>query len=824
MKKLLYTFLSLLLFTQSYAQLRTLSGKVTDEATNNPLPFVNITTNDKQAGTATDIDGNYTLQLPPGSHSINFSFIGYEKKSVPVSSSQTTLNITLKEISEQLQEASVYPGENPAHRIIRKAVENKERNAPESLPSFTYKTYSKFLATIEQDSTGQPSDSVMTNTLDTTLVENDSSDFDIIKMMEKQHLFFMETVTERSYLPPSRDNETVLASRTSGFKNPLFSLLITQLQSFSFYGDYISIAGDDFLNPITKGSTKRYFFIIEDTTYNSPTDTVYIISYRPHPNYGFKPLKGIVYINTSDWAIQSVIAEPVENQGTRISIEQRYKSYAPHIWFPDQLSAEISFGTIAINNLRPVAKARTYLKDINIGNELKKRNISKAQVTIDELAVDNADKILEQYRVDSISKQEANTYSFMDSVSEAENLDRQLTILTTLATGKIPVYFADIDLNRILSYNDYEGFRLGLGAHTNSRVSRWFKVGGYFGYGFKDEVLKYGWDGEITLHKHSNMKLLGGYQFEIFESGGITFIQQPNLGFFNNNYRKLFIRQWDETSRYFAGFTYDPLSSMHFQLIAQRENRYTVGDYWYSNPGNENPNLENGFNYFEIVAALQYVPSQKYVEGPDFGKLIFDKGYPVIDLQYTRGISGVWDSEFSYDKINVKLLHKVKTIALGISSFQLQGGTVFQDIPYSKLYAGTANLRNSDNFWNRAFMLADRHSFETMRFNEFMSDTYVQFMFRQDFKSLLFKRKNFAPHVELVARAMWGDLRSPELHHNISTKTPNRGYYETGLELNRLMSQNIISLGIGAYYRLGPYSLPTFEENFAIKLTSKYAF
>src|SRR5690606_41412838 len=125
---------------------------------------------------------------------------------------------------------------------------------------------------------------------------------------------------------------------------------------------------------------------------------------------------------------------------------------------------------------------------------------------------------------------------------------------------------------------------------------------------------------------------------------------------------------------------------------------------------------ENGFNYFAVIAAAQYVPAQQYVEGPDIGKLVFETGYPIVDLQYTRGLAGVWDAEFDYDKIDLKLLHRVKTIALGVSTFELQGGTVLKDVPYSKLYAATANQRNNSDFWKRAFMLADRHSFETMRF------------------------------------------------------------------------------------------------------------
>lgn len=833
MKKLtlLLTFISLATL-QLTAQRFTVKGKVLDADTKKPLPFVNITTDSDKSGTATDIDGEFLLELREGQHTLHFSFIGYEKRDMEVRPGQAPLSVSLQEISSELEEVEIFPGENPAHRIIKNAVKNREKNDPENLPSFTYRTYSKFTATLQEDTTAEASED-MTQSMDSLIAEirdeesdtaEQDSSIDIMALMQKQHLFMMETVTERKYLPPSRDNETVLAQRTSGFKNPLFSLFITQMQSFSFYKDYISIAGQEFLNPITPASTRRYFFLIEDTTYNSPEDTVYIISYRPKPNHGFQPLKGVVYINSSDWAIQSVIAQPVEENGTQVSIEQRYKAYSPHVWFPDQLSAEIRFESMSVNSLSPIAKVRTYLKDVEVGSDLEKKNISRAQVTIDELAVDNAEKILGQYRVDTLSAQEARTYTWLDSVSKAENLDRDLQILLTLARGKIPLWYFDLDLNRLVSYNEYEGFRLGLGAHTNARFSRWFKIGGFFGYGLKDKVLKYGWDTEIILHRYSNLKLIGGYEFDIFETGGINFIQRPTMGLLADNYRRLFIPQWDETSRYFSGFTFDPTPKIHLKIKAQRENRYTVGDYYFKNENGETSAFENGFNYFEVITGLRYSPKEKFVEAPDYGKLTFERGYPIIFLQYTRGIKGAFESEFDYDKIDLRIEHQYRSIRFGESSFQLQGGTVLQDIPYSKLYVGTANGIQSNDFWKRAFMIADRNSFETMRFNEFLSDTYVHFMFRQDFKSLLFRRKDFAPHIELVGRALWGSLRSPELHYGLPARAPDQGYYEGGLELNKLLNENFLALGLGFYYRMGPYSLPTFEQNFALKITSKYSF
>jgi hypothetical protein len=166
---------------------------------------------------------------------------------------------------------------------------------------------------------------------------------------------------------------------------------------------------------------------------------------------------------------------------------------------------------------------------------------------------------------------------------------------------------------------------------------------------------------------------------------------------------------------------------------------------------------------------------------------------------------------------------------LWLGSFTLiaQAGIVSGALPYAKLYTGIANMTNG-SVQQRYFAIADRHSFETMRVNEFLSDRYMQFLFRQDLKTLLFRRNNFAPHIELVTRAAWGDLRNPELHLNLPTARLNHGFFESGFEVNRLYSSKIggfeSALGLGFYYRYGANSLVGFENNFALKFTSKFIF
>jgi len=62
----------------------TISGTVRDGADNLPLPGVSILAKGTTIGTVTDIDGNYTLEVPEDVQSLVFSFIGYLSQEVPI--------------------------------------------------------------------------------------------------------------------------------------------------------------------------------------------------------------------------------------------------------------------------------------------------------------------------------------------------------------------------------------------------------------------------------------------------------------------------------------------------------------------------------------------------------------------------------------------------------------------------------------------------------------------------------------------------------------------------------------------------------------------
>lgn len=86
-----------------------LAGTVTDAASGDPLPFVNITIEGTQIGAATDIDGNYViLNIPPGNYNVRYQYIGYQP--VLVEGVSISIDLTTKQDVE-LSEASVELGE-----------------------------------------------------------------------------------------------------------------------------------------------------------------------------------------------------------------------------------------------------------------------------------------------------------------------------------------------------------------------------------------------------------------------------------------------------------------------------------------------------------------------------------------------------------------------------------------------------------------------------------------------------------------------------------------------------------------------------------------
>src|SRR5687768_11745764 len=115
-----FTILACANFVQ--AQTQTLSGTVTSQAANVPIPGVNVIIKGTTNGTVTDANGFYTVSAEDGA-TLVFTSIGYTTQEIPVAG-RSEINISMEEDTKYLSEVVVIGYGSQRKRDITSAVSN----------------------------------------------------------------------------------------------------------------------------------------------------------------------------------------------------------------------------------------------------------------------------------------------------------------------------------------------------------------------------------------------------------------------------------------------------------------------------------------------------------------------------------------------------------------------------------------------------------------------------------------------------------------------------------------------------------------------------
>ncbi len=831
MKYVLFFIITFLQFIIGNGQTFDVSGTVYDSETGLSLPFVNVVVNDTHIGTATDIDGKFKITSSEQIKFLHLTCVGYEPVDFPVKGKSEKVKIKMTPKEYELSEVTVVPGKNPAHRIILNCIDNIEINDPEKLPAFTYTTYDKMYFTLDLDSLEKVRlDSITTDTLQSDTLRNDLREY-----LKDHHIFLMETVTKRRFMYPDRNNENVIATRVSGLKDPIFVFVASMMQSTSFYKSRIKLLDKEYVNPISRGSITKYYFQQEDTIYNERGDSIFVISFRPYLNKNFDGLKGVISINSNRWAIQNVVAEPAETKGTMsLRIRQMYDFVNNEQWFPVQLNTEVILNdfevgdsTISITTgnsgkelsqektvRMPFGFGKTYIRNIDLHPALRRRDMSGFAVDVDPNSSHRNDNFWLGYRVDSLTQKDINTYKFVDSISKEANLEKIVKTYESLISGKIPVWYLDLDIDRFFGYNTYEGFSLGAGLHTNDRLSQIFKIGGYFRYGFHDRAFKYGGDLDLMLYYNYDLKMKLFYMNDLEETSGVPFFDDTRAQLKPENFRTLLINRMDKAEVYKSSIQFRTLKYLTVNVAFSRTGKSVTNDYVFTKP--QDSDKTRNFIFTKTTIGLKYAYGERIIRNMR-KKVSLGTKYPVFWFQYTHGFKGPLGGEFEYNRYDFKMTKSFHTNYFGTTSVKIAAGYIDTDIPYTNLYNGNGSYR--------AFNIYAPFSFSTMRMNEFLSNKYIALYLSHDFgKLLVHPHKWFHPEFAIATNMGFGRLDFGESHKNIDYKTMEKGYYESGILVNNIINLNFYSLGAGAFYRYGPYSFPDAIDNLSAKFTITFKF
>jgi hypothetical protein len=786
-------------FNSSLAQY-TLSGRVLDSLSHEPLSFATIIFDEKnQQGVTADIQGDFQIRSTKPISQLKIKYIGYKDHLVEVSDSSSHVTILLSSGGLQLDEVLILGDQNPVETLMQQVIKNRKRNDPERTGAFFYRSYNKINYDLYLDQEA--------------LRQQDSSMQGMEAIAERTGILIMESVSERKFIFPNHDEETITATKVSGFNNPQFASLARDFQPFSFYKEIIPILDKNYINPIASGSLRRYDYIAQDTLYQ-PQDTVYIVLFRPKQGKNFDALTGLLYINTKNFALQNVIAKPANPGLLSMEIEQKYVWVNEEQWFPSQLNFKLFVKDYAQKNGGMQVQGQSFIKDINLQPSLRARDFSIENISMLDSAGLKDELYWHQARIDSLTQKEKNTYQFIDSLGEEIHLDQWVSQLGKLQEKKLGLKYADVMVDKLYSFNEHEGHRIGLGLSTNEIVSKHLTLGGYVGYGFRDKAVKYGGSLEVEISKPHDLVISVQYLQDVSEPGQSIFEKDRGL----TNPRSYQTSRMDGVVLRQADLAFRALRYGQFRLRGLNINRTPLYDYRWL--GSNTDYREGAFSQTELQVKMRYAFRERLVES--LGQRVsMGSKYPVWEVSYTEGLSDLLESTFSYRKIETQLSYQFKTKSWGNTRFILRAGMAQGELPASLLFYGAGNQNDS------AFLYAEDY-FQTMTLYEFLSDQYGHLFIYQDFGSRLFKLPRFKPQISLVHAMGIGNLAQPEVHEGISFQTMEKGFFESGIVIRQLLRINYFNLGymglgIGGFYRYGPYQHTELRQNLAFKVNLSFS-
>ena len=792
--KLPFIALCLLLFVSIHVvgQSNSIRGNVVDAETGDPLAFVTVIDLDNKMGTVTDIDGIFKISSASSIRSLRFSYVGYRPDTIQVTAVDLG-SIKLQKKQVELNEFTVYPGVNPAHRIIKKTVENRERNDPNSYNAYQYNSYNKLIATFV------PPEEKM----------NTSSDSSMRAFAEKQHLFMLESSTVRSFMAPNRSKEVVTGTRVSGFENPAFSFVATELQPFGFYETYVELFDKEYLNPISQGSWNRYLFEIKDTLLYGK-DSTFIIQYQPKRKSNFEGLKGLLYINTDGYAVENVIAENYYEGVNSFRIQQKYQRVKTK-WFPQQLNFDLTF-----NDQDLLMFGRSYIKEVDLNPGFNRKDFDNVLIEIPEESGKREAFFWDTTRVSPLDSKELETYHVIDSIGEKLKFEKIAEVSESVARGYVPLGYVNLDFDQVLRYSQFEGIRLGLGLHTSDKISKWASIGGSYAYGFRDQEDKYSGYLKITPYNPAEMEITFSHSYDVFTPGSSTFFKDQQRTI-SDNWRRLLSDWMNYNLKNEVSWSFRALKYAQIQAYAKHEDWTLAGGYQYRQVSDGDVDVfTDGFSNAEAGVRIKYAHGEKLVKTK---KGLFSLGTdaPVVWFNYGRGVQGIEGSQFDYHRLEAKVFKAFKTRVLGEFSLSLSAGTVSERLPAPYLFVGNGTFEDD-------IRIVVQNTFQTMRLFEFIGQDYASLHYRHRLWRW-FTKYNFIRPEFFMSHNLGIGTASEELledHAGFEFKSMEDGFIESGLQVDHLLrieyaDAGYVGLGFGAFYRYGANQFRSWEDNIALK-------
>ncbi len=750
-KKLFVSAWLLLAALLSSAQERiTVTGQIVDDDSEEPIPFANVALKNAPAASMADEDGHYTLSIDArllhGGDSIVFSAVGFEDRSKPVSAqANQTIYVRLSSTAQSLEGVTVLAGENPANRIVRNIVANKDRHDLRSRSSFQTEVYVKTELDID-NLDARLRDAQLLKPFD-FVWENIDSVSDVKPFLPA---FMEEELADIYYVAQSGPPKYVpKARRVSGVENQSVVELIGNMhEDYSLYDNWISILDKPFASPFSSTPFQYYEFYIQDSAFLK-NRWCYKLKYKPKRQQE-NTFFGDFWVDMENWAI--VIANLRMSPDVNINFVERVILYhesdrigPDSAWLPSKEKAVLDFIATKQSPGLIARKTRSYRNYRIDAPDISALHGAADPETLRSQDLVRADSFWTKARHDTLSHNEAMVYWMIDSVKKVPVYKTYVDVVRTLVTGFKE--FGPIGVGPIfnlMSQNAYEGLRFQLGLSTTTRFSRKVRLFGYAAYGLRDGELKFGGDFQYNLSEKPFSYLGGAYRNDVdlrYENS-----EEPNEdNLFAGIYRRPIPQKLlrIEEGKFFVQKGWPKGWSSRFTLLhrTMAPLGQTGFHFRYLRAPENGSGTDTVVSASEMMFRIRYAFREQVFQSA-FSERSLGSKFPILDLQYTASLPGVLGARYAYHKFTLGITHWFNVAPIGWMRYQIQAGKIIGNLPYLLLEVHDGN--------ETYFYLRD--AFNGMNRYEFVSDQWVQLNFEHHWDGFFFN------HIPLLRKLKWREV------------------------------------------------------------------
>lgn len=720
-------------------------GIVRDAETHAPLAFVSVYFKGNK-GVVSGEDGSYSISTNnPKNTMLEFSFNGYKvfrKKIEAGITHDLDVNLEVAEMASvtvRSRKRTKYSNRNnPAVDLIRKVVDNRERNRMRAFDYVQYQQYEK----MELSLTNKPEKLMNSKLLKNYRFLLENQDTTLIEGKALIPVYLEETLSNKFYRKrPPKEKTYVLAKKKVNLgefvdNDGITRYLNSMYTPIDIYEPNLTLLSNQLLSPISDLAPAFYRFYLRDTIEADGIKLVQLNFAPRNPNDLL--FRGTMFITLDgNYAVQKIQMSLTKHANINWTRELRIKQ-------DFERGADGRYRVVMSNMLAEFALSKKATGGLVGERTVSYKNYEINQPAPDSLYEGNAEVIVDApaaatdsfwtaNRHTALSATEQKAYTNMDSLKNMRSYRRLMDWATFFLAGYKAAGPFDIGpVNAFYSFNPVEGFRLRFGGRTTPKFSKRLYFETYAAYGFRDERVKYFLSGAYSFNKKSIYTfpynfLRVSFQHDTKIPGQeLQFVQEDN---FLLSFKRGDNNKWLYNDIFIAEYVREFGKNISYTISFKNWKQQAAGNIVYQKSDGFGVSTVPNITTTELSAELRWAPREQFYQGKTYRIPIYNK-YPVFRLRYISGIKGFVYGDYDYQQLTANIFKRFYFSQFGYADVVTEGGYIFGQLPYPLLTIHRANQ-------TYAYQL---NSFNMMNFMEFVSDHYVSVSTDYYFNGFIFNK------------------------------------------------------------------------------------